>query len=360
MSFSGLVIQSLFVLNGLFSIVAYAGPKFDFSLIRDPNLKTVLKFAFQGIPSGPNGNLPVTPNPPRTPSPTPAPAPIAPPTPKPTGLPASPSGPSPIPTPSSVPVVQANPLLRVATWNLKRLGHGTKRLDLVAQVMESQFDVVALNEVMTLEGIRALSALLPQWRYEVSSRAVGTDSYTEYYAVFYRHSVASLTRSFVVPDPQNQWVREPMVACLAAGRLSFCLVMAHIIYGNTVGPRDLEITALANLVKQLRQTGPEKDYITLGDFNRVGNVASFTNFSREGFIVTNFGNYKTTLGTTAYANPYDHVLIDPSFTNQWTGHVGKYDLVAGVCNQQFDWCAANVSDHAPYGIILDTRMDDRY
>ena len=314
--------MSLLGLVGVMGIVAgmwtsQAHGATALQLRRTPNLEIIRKFIREGIPGPADGNL----NPP----------------------------------PST-----GGALLRVATWNLKRLGQGTKRLDLVAQVMEGQFDVVAINEVMNPDGVRNLAVLLPGWRYELSSRAMGSSSYIEYYAVFYRASQVSLLSSYVVPDSQNRWEREPMVACLASGKLQFCLVMAHVVYGSTVGPRDLEIQALADLVNQLRQAGREKDFIALGDFNRAGTVASFNSFRSEGFTVTNAGDIKTTLGANAYANPYDHVMIDQNFTRQYTGHAGKYDIVANTCAGQFAWCSDQVSDHAPYGFVLDTRMDDYY
>src|SRR5688572_9840269 len=42
--------------------------------------------------------------------------------------------------------------VRLASWNLKRLGHGKKRLDLAARVIR-EHDVVALQEVMNPEGV---------------------------------------------------------------------------------------------------------------------------------------------------------------------------------------------------------------
>jgi endonuclease/exonuclease/phosphatase family metal-dependent hydrolase len=252
--------------------------------------------------------------------------------------------------------------LRVGTWNLKRLGQGTKRLDLVASVIQENFDVVVLEEVMSPGALDPLMALLPGWSATLSERAVGGNGYFEYYATLTRAGErgATVTRSYLVEDPLNQWVREPMVTCLRARNADFCLVATHVVFGDTVGPRGAEISALAGLVQTLRRSTPEEsDYIVLGDFNRSGSARSFTSFSAAGFGFTDDGLTRTTVsGSSGYVNPFDHILFDRLFTAEFSGSASRVDIVARACGGNAAFCAANVSDHAPLSVTLNTAGAD--
>jgi endonuclease/exonuclease/phosphatase family metal-dependent hydrolase len=242
--------------------------------------------------------------------------------------------------------------LRIGSWKIKRLGHSTTtRYDLVAQIIDAQFDVVALQEVMTTEAIDTLLAHLPGWSAELSEHAVGRKGYYEYYAVLYRTAETTVTRAYLVQDPDDQLMREPLVACLRTGASDYCLVDVHVNYGDVVADRDQEIHALGNLVAKLRDAGPEKDWIVLGDFNRQGSAASFSALAKHGWGFDDNGAVKSTLGVTAYANPYDHALLDARYSAEWTGAAGRYDMVASPCGGDFAFCTTYVSDHAPIGLM---------
>jgi Ca2+-binding RTX toxin-like protein len=269
------------------------------------------------------------------------------------------SAPTPAPAPVT-PAPSAYPSLRVGTWNLKRLGQSAKRLDLVAQVIEANFDVVGLVEVMTTAGVADLLALLPGWAATTSSRSVGENGYFEYYSYLTRVGAVTVTSSSIANDPSDSWVREPFIGCFAAPSVDFCLVLTHVVYGSTVGPRDLEIQALASLTTSLRVATPtERDYIVLGDFNRAGSAASFQSFTGIGYRFSDNGLTATTLGSSAYSNAYDHVLFHATDTSEWKGDAVRVDIVNQACGGSFSFCASNLSDHAPFAITLDnTGADD--
>src|SRR5690606_5997056 len=98
------------------------------------------------------------------------------------------------------------PALRLATWNLKRLGHGGKRLDRIAPIIEG-FDVVALQEVMSPDAVAELLALLPGWKAEMSPHAVGRGRYEEWYAILYRPERVAVERSFFMDDTHDAFER---------------------------------------------------------------------------------------------------------------------------------------------------------
>lgn len=247
--------------------------------------------------------------------------------------------------------------VRVATWNIKRLGHGDKRLDLVAHAFGA-FDVVAVQELMNTEVVDALLAHLPGWRATATSRPLGRSRYAEHYAVFYRAATVELTSERIVDDPTDAFARDPYVACFAASATDFCVVTIHVVYGKTVAPRDAEIAALGDTVAAARAATAEKDWIVVGDFNRSGTRPGWTTLLDAGWRFTlGDGTVPTTIGKTGYRNPYDHILVDPSHTAT-AGEARAVDIVAELCAGDFALCAATVSDHTAVTLTLDATGPD--
>jgi len=237
--------------------------------------------------------------------------------------------------------------VRILSWNLKRLGHGQKRMDLVARLVAASADVAVLEEVMTPAGVQRLLAYLPGWSAAISPRAVGRGGYAEHYAVLYRRDRVTRLRSYTVDDRADQFAREPYVVCLEARAFDFCLVTIHVVFGRTVGPRDAEIEALGPLLDRLMRTSRERDWIVTGDFNRPARAGCWSALGARGWIMTTRGNALTSLGARGYSSDYDHLLINPRYTREWTQVGDRLDSVARLCRGDFAWCKAQVSDHAP-------------
>lgn len=237
--------------------------------------------------------------------------------------------------------------LRLASWNLRRLGHGTKRLDLAARLI-ADHDVVALQEVMSPDGVHSLLVHLPGWSASISPSPVGRSGYAEHYAVLYRTDVASVVESFTVDDPADLFTREPYVVCLRAGAFDFCVLTIHVVFGSRVGPRDAEIAALGPLLDELSRRTAERDWLVIGDFNRPARAASFGALARRGFtMATGERVLPTSLGRGGYKSDYDHLLLDPDATAEWRRDCERVDFVALACDGDFERCASDVSDHAP-------------
>lgn len=251
-----------------------------------------------------------------------------------------------------------NDIVRVGTWNIKRLGNGKKNYDLVSKLIESRFDVVAVQEVMTDDGMKEIANRLLGWSYSVSDR-VGKKGYYERYGILVRNSIGRIKSIRVVPDPTDVWTREPAVACIETSNVDFCLVTTHIVFGDSVRQRDKEISSLAGLINNLRSTDTEKDYILVGDFNRAGNTPGFTTFPKFGFSLADDGVTNTSLSLLGYASPYDHVLVDKKYTRELIGAASRVNMVKELCDGNFKMCVSEVSDHAPVGFVLDNRgVDD--
>jgi endonuclease/exonuclease/phosphatase family metal-dependent hydrolase len=247
--------------------------------------------------------------------------------------------------------------LRVGTWNLKRLGHGKKELHRVAAIIED-FDVIALQEVMTPEGVAELLAYLPDWAAEISPEAVGRGKYTEWYAVLYRQDRVRVERAFLARDAKDEFAREPFVTCLGAGSFDFCLVSIHVIFGDSARARDEEISALGRLIGRLRSREREKDWIVLGDFNRVPGAPGWDALMEHGWSFTCDDAVATTLGKKGYHKAYDHILVDRAHTRELEGSCERVDFVARACDGDASACSRELSDHAPMMARFRTTLPD--
>ena len=242
-----------------------------------------------------------------------------------------------------------NKNLRIGTWNLKRLGNGSKRYDLVAKVIEENMDIVSLQEVMSPQGLQKLLEQLPGWSAVLSSK-VGRNGYFEYYAVATRTEKITFVSNSVVRDEFDYWAREPMVTCMKASKVDFCMITTHIVYGDSVLERDDEISRLSLILDKLVAETSEKDFIVVGDFNRETSAKVFNKFTNLGFQIAD-NKEKTTLGQLDYSNSYDHIILNLS-SEFWSYPAKRIDITNVVCRRNFKWCATNVSDHAPVVLSL--------
>jgi endonuclease/exonuclease/phosphatase family metal-dependent hydrolase len=209
-------------------------------------------------------------------------------------------------------------------------------------------DVVALQEVMTPAGVDQLLELLPGWAALVSPAPVGRAGYAEHYAVLYRTDRVRPIESFTVDDPADDFVREPFVACLAAGEFDFCMVIIHVVFGSRTGPRDDEIAALGPLIDQLSLRSSERDWLVVGDFNRPARARSFAALTSRGFAMASGDRLlPTSIGRSGYKSDYDHLLLHPTHTREWRRDCERIDIVAVACEGDHDRCARDLSDHAP-------------
>ena len=280
----------------------------------------------------------------------------------------SPAGANPEPrssTPSPPPAAAVTPL-RVASWNIERLGHGARKdLELTARVL-GEFDLIAVQEVMTPEVIDTLLAHMPGYEALLTDTPrPQASSYSEYYAYFYRRARLDPTFSSFVPDPHDRFAREPYAACFALLPASthLCLLSIHVVYGRTVGPRKAEILALDDALRWAQEEDETSHWIVLGDFNRVIDDGDGDDEPEEEWrelldrrqlraplrIVG--PEQATTLSTTDYANAYDHIFVSESLADSVGTH-GRYELVREHCAGDFERCERELSDHAPVFIEL--------
>jgi len=229
-------------------------------------------------------------------------------------------------------LIAASDSIRLGGWNIKKLGHGTsKNFDLVVQVIERNFDIVAVVEVMQRSGGRPgydtlLQRLGSGWAGMVTSRPRPNTSSgnSEFYAVLYRteriQPCTGWTALQYIADNDGSprgsgadlFSREPAFGCFAArlanGSTGFDFMLAayHATFqGGTSGIKN-EVRNIPQVFQAMRQARPgEEDLLIVGDFNLVKSNMQ----DALGSPVLTVGTASTLNSQGALANLYDHVLI---------------------------------------------------
>jgi len=250
--------------------------------------------------------------------------------------------------------------LVIGSWNVKRLGHGTKDLSVVADVIDD-FDIVAVQEVMTREVVEALSIRVPTHRVLLTDTPTPVSgSYREYFAFFYDPAKLEPTFNTFVPDPRDAFFRDPYLACFTVirSRDRLCLMTLHVVWGDRVAERKAEIKAVDDALRWAQSIDETSSWIILGDFNRPVDdgdadvepeeewLELLDRQSLRAPVVLAGQEIPTTIAQTRYANAYDHIFVSATIQNRVV-RSGRLDIVATHCAGQFDLCRATVSDHAP-------------
>jgi hypothetical protein len=235
--------------------------------------------------------------------------------------------------------------ISIASYNMMRLGYGTKDYATLASVVDD-FDLVGAIEVMRPAGMESVLQKLPEsWSYVISDRAVGTLSYREYYGFFYNDRIEVIRILGFYPN--TGFIRPPFGVQFRVKETGFVfnLVIAHIIYGDNVSQRIAEIIHLGNVYTYFEMlTGDQSKTIIAGDFNEE-TLSDFSPLTSLGLSeMTSVG--KTTLGQRAPANDYDHIFVSALLVSR----IVKSD----VWYWTTDWSTRKtVSDHFPVYCILE-------
>lgn len=230
--------------------------------------------------------------------------------------------------------VAASDSIRLGGWNIKKLGHGNKtNFDLVVGIIERNFDIVAVVEVMQRSAGHPgydilLHRLGPGWAGMVTSRPRPNTSSgnSEFYAVVYRtqriQPCAGWTALQYIVDHDggptgtgaDAFAREPAFGCFAArlanGATGFDFMLAafHARWdgGNTTAIKN-EVRNIPQVFQAMRQARPgEEDLIIVGDFNLV--KANLEDALGGPVLTVGSGSTLNTSGART-TNLYDHVLI---------------------------------------------------
>lgn len=174
--------------------------------------------------------------------------------------------------------------LRIATWNIRRFGEGTRfdeSIEMIAAIIRS-FDVVAIVELCEdlTDLRRTLKVLGPKWRAVFSDYLRDAGGNRERIGILFDSSRVEFTglascaegaraRRGTGYSQSVPWWRPPFVASFSGNGRDFALVAAHVRWGASARARSSELAALANWIVE-RSREPHfggGGVIVVGDFN---------------------------------------------------------------------------------------------
>jgi endonuclease/exonuclease/phosphatase family metal-dependent hydrolase len=273
--------------------------------------------------------------------------------------------------------------LRLGTWNVKKLGHGSsKSYATIAEVINENFDILTLIEVMQKgQGHPGYDALLQElgrsWAGVISEtpRPSTKAGDAEYYAILYRpaavHPCVDGPTLQYFPDndgsPQGTgpdlFVREPAFACFetvsTAGTRGWDFILAayHATWAD--GDEDIiveEVDQLSQVFAAMKHARPgEADLFVAGDFNLTPDVLK--EHSTAADKTTGTGSTLNSSGART-SNLYDHLLVsDSQATSELVMSAQVLDVRKKASTNKMFY--KTVSDHLPIvGRFIRNRADD--
>jgi endonuclease/exonuclease/phosphatase family metal-dependent hydrolase len=221
-------------------------------------------------------------------------------------------------------------------------------LQLIADRLQ-QYDLIAIQEVQDREVIdRVLAALAERGLdYDaVVTYPVGRST-TERYAFMWRpEEVKLLTGVRMWRDPDDVFIREPVIGDFRAGSFDFSLINIHSIVGDTKAERRAEAELLDEPYNSVQAADwAENDVILLGDFHLPPEDAAFADLDAIlDPLIT--GTRFTTISENA-KSLYDNMWFDTAYVSEYTGHNGVDDFDVTVFDNDDQAASLAVSDHRP-------------
>lgn len=273
--------------------------------------------------------------------------------------------------------------LRLGTWNVKKLGHGSsKDYSMVAGIINENFDILTLIEVMQKgQGHPGYDALLQElggsWSGIISKtpRPGTAAGDAEFYAILYRPAAVRpcvdgpTLQYFPDNDGSSQgtgadlFVREPAFACFETLSIAgtkgwdFILAAYHATWAD--GNEDMivkEADQLSQVFAAMMHARPnEADLIIAGDFNLTPEVLK--EHSTAADKTTGTGSTLNSSGART-ANLYDHLLVSDSHaTSELVLSAQVLDVRKRASTNKMFY--KTVSDHLPIvGRFFRNRSDD--
>lgn len=278
--------------------------------------------------------------------------------------------------------IAGNAVIRMGSWNIKKLGHGSsKNYPLVASIIDDNFDVLAIVEVMQNGGGHPgyealLSGLGANWVGVITDtpRPNTSSGNAEFYAVVYRKGHAKLCdgwpglRYHIDNDGSSGatgkdfFSREPAFGCFVAlmpngsGGFDFLLAPYHARFSEgDIDDIQKEVKHVGEVFDAMAASKPgEYDLMVLGDFNLV--PADLDEVLVREIPTAGTGSTLNRQGETT-GNLYDHlVLHDATATTEIIGSPEVLDVKNRAANPRtyFD----TVSDHLPIRAKFRVGPDD--
>ncbi len=251
--------------------------------------------------------------------------------------------------------------VNIASWNVMRLGHGDQKSFPALASVISEFDFIALQEVMTEEGLDRLEVAVEKttgesWAVQASHR-IGRGSYKERYAFLWRESAIEYVDGAVVfLDTTDRYSREPYSARfrVRADGTEFVAATVHIFYGKSKQDREPEILALRHYWEWLSESYPDTPTVLLmGDFNMRPDESAWSALSAIARPLLASGGSTLSSIDGRYANLYDNIWVPRTLRLPIvSAGVFRYPTALGWTHSK---ARKHVSDHAPVYVVLETK-----
>ena len=253
--------------------------------------------------------------------------------------------------------------IRLAAWNIRIFSDNSRddaELQLIANVL-IDYDFIAVIELKDETVLRRTESVLElmgrDYDYLVS-RPVGGKVKERYAFLFDQKLVDVLEDGKVFPDPDDAFLRKPYSASFRAGQFDFTTISAHVIWGNSVPPRQREVGELANVYRAVQaMNGAEQDVILLGDFNRNPDdlLAYQPLMSIPGMTHLFQLPEKSHIKDTSL---YDNILFQASYVTEYTGNSGIDRFDETDFGNDDEAASLAASDHRPVWAEFRIDTDD--
>lgn len=269
-------------------------------------------------------------------------------------------------------LIYCNDKALIASFNTLHLGWNGKDYYEQAEVI-SNFDIVALQEVMKEKGLEELVSNLENitnepWEYHMSPESYGNNSYREHYAFIYKKEKVNFIRSLgTYPETNNEFIREPYGAMFRINNFDFIMVSQHSIFGKRKSDRRSEASQLVNVYNYFQDMDPnEQDVFLVGDYNLPASDKGFSdllNHYDEIYYAIN-PDFPTTIGKTSLTSSYDNIFYSYIYTDEYTGAYGIFNFTESekyinkYHDDRFRILRKTLSDHLPVYIEVNTAVDD--
>lgn len=247
---------------------------------------------------------------------------------------------------------------RIGSWNLLHFGWNNGKDYNAVAAIASQFDFLAVQELMKPAALARLCDVLEQrtgvvWN-QIASGAEGRSTYQEHYGFIWRtDKVKYIGGAVSYLDTTDAFAREPFSALFqrldTGDKFSFATV--HIRFGDSRADRSPEIRALGEYWRWLAETYPDAQLrILSGDFNTPPGDPAWRALDKNARpLITRGGS---TLSTTPgeYASLYDNFFVPDNYDlGTVAAGVLPYPKILGL-----NWIEArkHVSDHIPIYLVL--------
>ena len=278
--------------------------------------------------------------------------------------------------------VAAADSIRLGGWNIKKLGHGdSANFALVVQIIELNFDIVAVVEVMQRSAGHPgydtpLQRLGAGWAGMVTARPRPNTSSgnSEFYAILHRTQRVQPCQGWTalqyIADNDGSaagsgadvFAREPAFGCfvarLANGSTGFdCMLAAYHARwdgGNTTAIRN-EVRNMPKVFDAMRLArAGERDHIIVGDFNLTR--SNMEQVLGQAMLTVGTGSTLNTAGALT-TNLYDNLLIsDQAATSELDGSPEILDVRDVATSPAVFY--QTVSDHLPVRARFRSGPDD--